>query len=50
MPFDETKAHFMEAAFYDELAPTLGAQVSKPVGVPLPEWNAIKNDLEWDLR
>ena len=50
MPFDETKAHFVEAAFYDELAPAMGAQVSSLVGVPLLEWNAIKNDPEWDMR
>ena len=49
-PFDETEAHFVEAAFYDELAPAMGSQVAKPAGIPLPEWEALKHDPEWDLR
>ena len=50
MPFDETDAHFVEAVFYDELAPAMGAQIFKASRVPLPEWEATKHDLEWDLR
>ena len=50
MPFDETEAHFVEATFYDELAPAMGSQVMKPVGNPLPRWETIKDDQDWDLR
>ena len=50
MPFDETEAHYVEATFYDELAPAMGSRVTKPTGIPLPRWESIKDDHEWDLR
>ena len=35
-PFDESKAHYVEAAFYDEVTPTEEGLISKVVGTPLP--------------
>ena len=49
-PFDQTEAHFVEAALYDDLASTGEPSIVKPCGTPLPAWEDIKDDPEIDLR
>ena len=49
-PFDQTEAHFVEAARYDELSFTGDPPIVEPCGTPLPDWEDIKDDLEVDLR
>jgi hypothetical protein len=49
-PFDQTEAHFVEAALYDDLASTGEPSIVRPCGTPLPAWEDIKDDLEIDLR
>ena len=49
-PFNQTEAHFVEAALYDNLASTKDPLIVKPSGTPLPNWEDIKDDLEVDLR
>jgi hypothetical protein len=34
--FDEIEAHFVEAAFYENLAPAGEASTSRTIGTPLP--------------
>uniref|UniRef100_A0A2N9FW67 Integrase catalytic domain-containing protein n=1 Tax=Fagus sylvatica TaxID=28930 RepID=A0A2N9FW67_FAGSY len=48
-PFDQTEAHFIEAALYDELS-TKEPPIIKPSGTPLPDWEDIRNDPDVDLR
>uniref|UniRef100_A0A2N9I1Y0 RNA-directed DNA polymerase n=1 Tax=Fagus sylvatica TaxID=28930 RepID=A0A2N9I1Y0_FAGSY len=48
-PFDQTEAHFIEAALYDELS-TEEPPIIKPSGTPLPDWEDIRNDPDVDLR
>ena len=48
-PFDQTEAHFSEAALYDELS-TEEPPIIKPSGTPLPDWEDIKDDPNVDLR
>jgi hypothetical protein len=48
-PFDQTKAHFIAAALYDELSME-EPPIIKPSGTPLPEWEDIKDDPDVDLR
>uniref|UniRef100_A0A2N9FNQ7 Integrase catalytic domain-containing protein n=1 Tax=Fagus sylvatica TaxID=28930 RepID=A0A2N9FNQ7_FAGSY len=48
-PFDQTEAHFIEAAMYDELS-TEEPPIIKPSGTPLPDWEDIRNDPDVDLR
>ena len=48
-PFDQTEAHFIEAALYDDLASTGEPSIVKPCGTPLPAWEDIIDDLEVDL-
>jgi hypothetical protein len=36
-PFDQTKAHFVEAALYDELSSMEDPSIVKPCGTPLPD-------------
>uniref|UniRef100_A0A2N9G9A0 RNA-directed DNA polymerase n=1 Tax=Fagus sylvatica TaxID=28930 RepID=A0A2N9G9A0_FAGSY len=48
-PFDQTEAHFIEAALYDELS-TEEPSIIKPSGTPLPDWEDIRNDPDVDLR
>jgi hypothetical protein len=48
-PFDQTEAHFIEAALYDELSAE-EPSIIKPSGTPLPDWEDIKDDLDVDLR
>ena len=50
MPFDQSESHFLEAALYDEVAPVGEASIVKPVGIPLPKWEEIKDASEADLR
>uniref|UniRef100_A0A2N9GC74 Reverse transcriptase domain-containing protein n=1 Tax=Fagus sylvatica TaxID=28930 RepID=A0A2N9GC74_FAGSY len=49
-PFDQTEAHFIEAALYDDLASTGEPSIVRPCGTPLPAWEDIKDDPEVDLR
>uniref|UniRef100_A0A2N9G488 Uncharacterized protein n=1 Tax=Fagus sylvatica TaxID=28930 RepID=A0A2N9G488_FAGSY len=49
-PFDQTEAHFVEAALYDDLASTEEPSIVRPCGTPLPAWEDIKDDPEIDLR
>ena len=48
--FDQTKAHFVEAALYDDLASTGEPSIVRPCGTLLPAWEDIKDDPEVDLR
>ena len=50
MPFDQFESHFVEAALYDEVAPAGEASLAKPVGIPLPKWEKIKDAPKTDLR
>ena len=49
-PFDQTEAHFVEAALYDDLASTGEPSIVRPCGTPLPTWEDIRDDPETDLR
>ena len=49
-PFNLSKAHYFEATFYDELIPSWEDSTSRPVGIPLPSWQDIKNNIEIDMR
>uniref|UniRef100_A0A2N9GSP5 Uncharacterized protein n=1 Tax=Fagus sylvatica TaxID=28930 RepID=A0A2N9GSP5_FAGSY len=49
-PFDQTEAHFVEAALYDDLASTGEPSIVRPCGTPLPTWDDIKDDPKVDLR
>uniref|UniRef100_A0A2N9G6H2 RNA-directed DNA polymerase n=1 Tax=Fagus sylvatica TaxID=28930 RepID=A0A2N9G6H2_FAGSY len=49
-PFDQTEAHFVKAALYDDLASTGEPSIVRPCGTPLPAWEDIKDDPEVDLR
>uniref|UniRef100_A0A2N9FH10 Integrase catalytic domain-containing protein n=1 Tax=Fagus sylvatica TaxID=28930 RepID=A0A2N9FH10_FAGSY len=49
-PFDQTEAHFVEAALYDELSSTEDPSIVKPCETPLLDWEDIKDDPEVDLR
>uniref|UniRef100_A0A2N9ED87 RNA-directed DNA polymerase n=1 Tax=Fagus sylvatica TaxID=28930 RepID=A0A2N9ED87_FAGSY len=49
-PFDELEAHYVEAAFYDEVTPMDEGLISKVVGIPLPRWEDIKDEPDMDLR
>uniref|UniRef100_A0A2N9G420 Integrase catalytic domain-containing protein n=1 Tax=Fagus sylvatica TaxID=28930 RepID=A0A2N9G420_FAGSY len=48
--FDQSESHFIEAALYDEVALTGEASLAKPIGIPLPKWEEIKDAPEADLR
>uniref|UniRef100_A0A2N9G2A5 Integrase catalytic domain-containing protein n=1 Tax=Fagus sylvatica TaxID=28930 RepID=A0A2N9G2A5_FAGSY len=48
--FDQTEAHFVEAALYNDLASTGEPSIVRPCGTPLPAWEDIKDDPEIDLR
>jgi hypothetical protein len=48
--FDQTEAHFVEAALYDELSFMGDPPIVKPCGTPLPDWEDIKDDPEVYLR
>jgi hypothetical protein len=48
--FDQSKSHFVEVALYDEVAPVGEVSLAKPVGIPLPKWEEIKDAPEADLR
>jgi hypothetical protein len=49
-PFDESEAHYVEVAFYDEMTPKEEGLISKVVGTPLPRWEDIKDEPDIDLR
>uniref|UniRef100_A0A2N9GBC8 Integrase catalytic domain-containing protein n=1 Tax=Fagus sylvatica TaxID=28930 RepID=A0A2N9GBC8_FAGSY len=49
-PFNQTEAHFVEATLYDDLTSTEDPPIVKPCGIPLPNWEDIKDDTEVDLR
>ena len=49
-PFDQSESYFVEAALYDEVAPAGEASLAKPIGIPLPKWEEIKDTPEADLR
>uniref|UniRef100_A0A2N9J359 RNA-directed DNA polymerase n=1 Tax=Fagus sylvatica TaxID=28930 RepID=A0A2N9J359_FAGSY len=49
-PFDQSESHFVEAALYDEITPAGEASLAKPIGIPLPKWEEIKDAPEADLR
>jgi hypothetical protein len=49
-PFDQSESHFVEAALYDEVAPAGEASLTKPIRIPLPKWEEIKDAPEADLR
>ena len=44
-PFDLSKAHYFEADFYNEFTLCGEDATSKPVGIPLPDWEVIEVDL-----
>jgi hypothetical protein len=50
MPFEQSESHFVEAALYDEVAPAGEVSLAKPIGIPLPKWEEIKDAPEADLR
>ncbi|GKU96143.1 hypothetical protein SLEP1_g9414 [Rubroshorea leprosula] len=50
LPFDQIETHFVEISFYDELAPSGEAMVSRLGGIVLPAWNDIKDNLDLDLQ
>ena len=49
-PFDVSEAHYFEATFYDELISSREDSTSRPVGIPLPSWQDIKNNPEINMR
>jgi hypothetical protein len=49
-PFDQSESHFIEAALYDEVALTGEASLAKPVRIPLPKWEEIRDAPDADLR
>ena len=48
-PFDQTEAHFIEAALYEKLSAE-EPSIIKPSRTPLPNWKDIKDDPNVDLR
>nr|POF16187.1 hypothetical protein CFP56_24214 [Quercus suber] len=48
--FDQSEAHYLEVAFYDQLTMNGGDAIAKPVGTPLPSWEDVKRGSEVDLR
>jgi hypothetical protein len=49
-PFDQSESHFVEVALYDEVAPAGEASFAKPVEIPLPKWEEIKDAPEANVR
>jgi hypothetical protein len=49
-PFDQSESHFVETALYNEITPVEEASLAKPIGIPLPKWEEIKDAPEADLR
>ena len=49
-PFDQFESHFVEATLYDEITSAGEASLAKPIGIPLPKWEEIKDAPEADLR
>ena len=50
MPFDQSESHFVEAGLYDEVAPAGETSLAKPIRIPLPKWEEIKDAPKVDLR
>ena len=48
--FDETEAHYVNYRFYDECAKDKAIAISRPIGMPLPEWKEIEDLSNDDLR
>ena len=44
-PFDISEVHYFEATFYDELTQSGEDSTSRPVGILLPSWQDIENNL-----
>uniref|UniRef100_A0A2N9G1I9 RNA-directed DNA polymerase n=1 Tax=Fagus sylvatica TaxID=28930 RepID=A0A2N9G1I9_FAGSY len=49
-PFDQSESHFVEAALYDEITLAGEASLAKPIGIPLPKWEEIRDAPGADLR
>ena len=49
-PFNQSEAHYLEAAFYDQLTISGEDAIAKPLGTPLPSWEDIKGGFEVNLR
>lgn len=49
-PFDQSKAYYLEAAFYDQLTISGEDTITKPIGTILPSWEDIKGGPKVDLR
>ena len=49
-PFDQSESYFVEAVLYDEVAPVGEASLAKPVEIPLPKWEEIKDTPKANLR
>ena len=49
-PFEQVKAHLVEAMFYDKWVPAGESAVSKPQGTFVPRWEDVQDDPEPDLR
>ena len=49
-PFEQAKAHLVEAMFYAQWAPSGENLVLKPQGTFIPRWEDVWNDPELDLR
>jgi hypothetical protein len=49
-PFDQSESHFVEAALYDEVALAGEASLAKPVRIPLPKWEEIRDAPKADLK
>jgi hypothetical protein len=49
-PFDQSESHFVEAVLYDEVTPAGEASLAKPIGIPLPKWEEIRDAPGVDLR
>ena len=48
--FNLSKAHYFEANFYDEFTLCGEDAMSKPVRIPLPDWEVIEEEPKVDLR
>lgn len=49
-PFDETETHYVDCQYYDKCAEDGAITISRPIGIPLPQWEDIKNLSDDDLR
>nr|POE91662.1 hypothetical protein CFP56_18612 [Quercus suber] len=49
-PFNQSEAHYLGAAFYDQLTISGEDAIAKPLGTLLPSWEDIKEGSKVDLR